>query len=499
MLETIREYARERLEESGEAETIKRAHAQYFLALAEEAEQELIGPREAQWFDRLEEELDNIREALSWSQARGYAELGLRLAGALRELWLWEGLHSEGRRWIEGALIQEGRTSAVARVKALGAVSDLASSQGDLDRARGSAEEGLELTKETGIEGGRAQFFVWSSPTAFFLDLLARVSNMEGDYERTAKLGEESLALNRQVEDAQGTVSSLLTLAIGSSDQGDYERAEKLYAEGLSLARVLNSAHWRFLYLHNWGWTSLLGGDHERAAALTEEAVELVRERRRGFMGFLPRALDTLGSAALSGGDLEWAKAVLAESLALSKEVGDKDTTSTSLEGLACVAGARGEAARAARLFGAARALHEATGYQQTLDERALRDPYLTAARSRLEEASWEATFAEGQAMTFEQAVEYALSEEEPHPSTVPVHERSPAAEPMGDLTRREREVAYLVACGLTNRQIANELVLSERTVENYVANLLKKLGLHSREQVAASMTQRQPHQPDPH
>jgi hypothetical protein len=219
MLVTIREYARERLEESGEAETIKRAHAECFLALAEEAEQELIGPREAQWFDCLEEAHDNTREALSWSQARGYAELGLRLAVALREFWLWEGLHSEGRRWIEGALIQEGRTSAVARAKALGAVSDLAWGRGDLDRARGSAEEGLELSKEAGIERDRAQFFVWSSPAAFFLNLLARVSNVDGDHARTAKLGEESLALNRQVEDAQGTVSSLLTLAIASSDQ----------------------------------------------------------------------------------------------------------------------------------------------------------------------------------------------------------------------------------------------------------------------------------------
>ncbi|HET6660653.1 MAG TPA: helix-turn-helix transcriptional regulator [Rubrobacter sp.] len=309
---------------------------------------------------------------------------------------------------------------------------------------------------------------------------------MEGDHKRTAKLGEESLTLNRQVEDAQGTVSSLLTLAIESSDQGDYKRAEKLYAEGLSLARELKSAHWRFLYLHNWGWTSLLGGDHERAAALTEEAVELVQERRRGFMGFLPRALDTLGSAALSGGDLERAKAVLAESLALSREVGDKDSTSASLEGMACVAGARGEAARAARLFGAARALHEATGYQQTLDERALRNPYLSAARSQLEEASWEATFAEGQAMTFEKAVEYALSEEKPHPSAVPAHERLPAAEPMGNLTRREGEVAYLIARGLTNRQISEVLFISKRTVDAHVRKILKKLGLRSRAQIAA-------------
>jgi DNA-binding NarL/FixJ family response regulator len=199
-----------------------------------------------------------------------------------------------------------------------------------------------------------------------------------------------------------------------------------------------------------------------------------------------------LGSAALSGGDLERAKAVLAESLALSKEVGDKDSTSASLEGLACVAGARGEAARSATLFGAARALHEAIGYQQTLDERALRIPYLTAARSQLSEAAWEVAFAEGQAMSFEEAVEYALLAEELSPPALPKSEQQSTGAHQPDLTRREKEVATLVSQGLTNRQIAKELVLSERTVENHVANILKKLGLHSREHVvAASMTNR--------
>jgi DNA-binding NarL/FixJ family response regulator len=125
-------------------------------------------------------------------------------------------------------------------------------------------------------------------------------------------------------------------------------------------------------------------------------------------------------------------------------------------------------------------------GYQQTLDERALRNPYLTAARSQLDEALWEATFAEGQAMTIEKAFEYALSEEKPHPSTVPVHERPPAAEPMGCLTRREEEVAYLVSDGLTNRQISEELFISERTVDAHVRKILKKLGLRSRAQIAA-------------
>jgi DNA-binding NarL/FixJ family response regulator len=126
-------------------------------------------------------------------------------------------------------------------------------------------------------------------------------------------------------------------------------------------------------------------------------------------------------------------------------------------------------------------------GYQPPPTERALGEPYLDAARSRLSEAEWEVAFAEGRNMGLEEAVEYALSEEE---TTTPVPERPPA-NASSALTRREKEIAALVARDLTNRQIAKELAVSERTVENHVANILKKLGLHSREWVAASITER--------
>ena len=140
---------------------------------------------------------------------------------------------------------------------------------------------------------------------------MATVSLHKVEHERTAKLSEESLALNRQANNVQGIAGSLLILAVASSDRGDYEQAE-FYAEGLSLSRELDSAYLRFLFLSNWGWTALLGGDYQRATVLVEEAVELARERRRRFTGLLPRALDTLGWAALLGGELGRAKTVKA-------------------------------------------------------------------------------------------------------------------------------------------------------------------------------------------
>jgi predicted ATPase/DNA-binding CsgD family transcriptional regulator len=475
LLDPIRQYALEKLEQSGESEDVKRAHAGYFLALAEETEPQLIGPQEAERFKRLIEELDNFRAALSWTAVHGDAESDLRLAGALGSFWFWEGHGGEGRGWLEGALSQQGPTSALARAKALGAASLLASQLSDYARARGAAEEGLRLSKEAGTEDSRRPFFVWNNPTAFFLNRLANVSMEEGDLERARALGEETLALSRQANEVQGIVWSLLTLAIAATLRTDYERAESLYAEGMSLARELDSAYARFLYLQNWGWTALLRDDYERATLLIGEAVELARERRRGFMGLLSRPLDNLGWAALLGGDLGRARAQFGENLMLSEERGDKRTLLMSLEGLACVAGAEGEAIRAARLFGAAEALMEAIRYRLVPQERAVLEPYRASIRSRLGEAAWEE--AHGRAMRLDEAIEYARSVETPFTTTL----SSTAEQHPGGLTSREVEVLGLVAEGLTNAQVAKELFLSSRTVETHLTSIYHKLGVSSR------------------
>jgi len=189
-------------------------------------------------------------------------------------------------------------------------------------------------------------------------------------------------------------------------------------------------------------------------------------------------------------GDHELARNYYRESLVLCKELGHKLVASASLEGLACISGAEGEAERVARLFGAAERLREAVGDKHTLEEAALREPYLAAARARLGEAPWAEAQDEGRAMSMEQAIEYALSEEKTvtHPSP---ESEQPSSEEPPSLTRREKEVAVLVGRGLTNRQIASELVLSEHTVHHHVTNILKKLNLSSRQQVTSHLSNR--------
>jgi DNA-binding NarL/FixJ family response regulator len=172
--------------------------------------------------------------------------------------------------------------------------------------------------------------------------------------------------------------------------------------------------------------------------------------------------------------------------LPLAQELGSGLLLAICLEGLAAVYGAKGEGTRAARLYGAVEALRLAIGAPLSPADQPELERHLATAHATLDAASWEAAWADGRAMTPEQAAEYALSEVRAAPPAAPSPERPPAGEPTGKLSRREEEVAEMLAQGRTNRQIAKELVLSERTVDKHVSNILKKLKLSSRAEVAA-------------
>jgi DNA-binding CsgD family transcriptional regulator len=245
------------------------------------------------------------------------------------------------------------------------------------------------------------------------------------------------------------------------------------------------------------GYTELVLGNHDRATGLLEEALALSEEL--GDRLSVAYGLMGLGIAARLRDDPKREKELLNQSLAILVEVqGSKVIIAEDLEALAEAAGALGQHLRAARLWGAAGAVREDLDVPWQPAERMLHEPQLIAAQSRIDEATWETGFAEGRAMALEKAVEYALSEEEPAPSPATEPERSPPIEPIGNLTRREREVACLVARGLTNRHIASELFLSERTIENHVSKILRKLELASRTEIAAWATQHRLLAPNP-
>ena len=478
LLEPIRQYARQKLEESGEAEEVRRRHAAYFLTLAEEAEPRLRGPQDKEWLDRLEAEHDNMRAALSWALESEEVELALRLGGALgTTFWSAHGHMGEGRKWLEEALAKaDSRASAAARIKALQAVFRLTFEQNDHDRTQAIAQEAMELSAE--VEIG-------SSLAASLRMMLAGPAWIRGDYERGKELLEESLSLSRGADDKGMIVEALQMLAIITDGLGDRARAKEIYQEGIALCREAGVAYLLPNLLLDLGYFLILEGDYEQGAVLNEEAAALYLEH--GYRTGLNYALDNQGWAALLQGDHEQAKSYYEESLVVSKEIGDKMIASESLDGLACISGARGEALRAGRLFGAAQALQvrQAVAFQ-TPQAEAWRQPYRATARSQVGEAAWEEVLAQGRAMTLEEAIEYALSEEEPSATAAPSSTTgrpppSSVPERPDGLTSREVEVLGLVATGMTNAQVAHRLFISPRTVETHLTSIYHKLGVSSR------------------
>jgi DNA-binding CsgD family transcriptional regulator len=236
------------------------------------------------------------------------------------------------------------------------------------------------------------------------------------------------------------------------------------------------------------GLVALSRGELERSATLHEESLKLCRETRDTQQMIL--CLGNLGITALLRADYEGAVPSLREGLRLGWETDYKVTIQFSFNGLAYVAAGLKQPVRAARLWGAVEGMQEAYGVHVTAIARTITDHEArqAAARSQLEEEVWSEAWAEGKAMPLEWAIEYALSEGEevpPAPLTVP-DKQPPPHGPTERLTRREREVALLIERGFTNRQIASELSISDRTVENHVHKILKKLGFSSRARIAA-------------
>jgi tetratricopeptide (TPR) repeat protein len=403
MLETVHEFAREKLERSGEAESIKRAHAEYFLTLAEEADPELRGANQLQWLERLEAEHDNMRAALSWALERNEAEVALKLGGALSSFWLLRDYHSEGRRWLEEALAIEGRGSPESRAMALAGAGWLASDQGDLDRAKEACEEGLELLEHEEREASEAKLTLLAG--------LGWVAWQRGELGQASELLEEGLAMSREMSDTWWLAFALFSLAIVPQSLGDYERATELYEQSMDLFREQGDKQSLAFCLNNLAMTVFSQGDLGRAEKLTEESVALHREL--GSRGGVSTGLYNLGWIALLQDDLGRAADLYRESLSLSWDTGMNPLVEMALEGFACLAGAEGAAERAARLWGAAQALHETKGIPRDIDFLTEADARISAVRTGMGEEKWEEAWRKGRAMTLDKAVSYAMEGEE--------------------------------------------------------------------------------------
>jgi predicted ATPase/class 3 adenylate cyclase len=401
MLETIHEYAREKLQESGEAEVIGRAHTEYFLALAEEAEPELVGTDQVSWMDVLEAEHDNLRAALSRSLEAGDSGSALRIGGALWRFWNVRGHFSEGRRWLTAGLSGEGAAALSLRARASLGLGYLELRQGDYPRAVEDLEVSHSLYREIGDRRGEA----------YALCFLGWIALDRNEFDRAEELLEESLALSRAAGTARDVSVSLNALAMLKVYRGDHERATAMQEECLSLAREAGDVQIIAVLTYNLGFTAAMTGEYERAEAFVREAQALFREV--GDRGMAPLASNRLGFLALSQDDPDRAEELCVGAIRDLQEQAQIPGIDFALEILGGVAASRGGIRRAARLWGAVAGYRDATGAPWIPEERAMIEAHIDAARPRLEEATWREEWEKGRSMTLDQAVEYALEEQE--------------------------------------------------------------------------------------
>ena len=443
MLETIRDYGLERLTENGEMEATRQAHAACYLALAEQAEPEFAGPRQAMWLERLDREHENLRAALQWLLEQREArqspgdgrEMALRLGAALEQFWVIRGHHSEGRTFLERALATRKGVATAVQAKALGTAGRLALNQGDMDRGGVLCEQSLALCRELGDTAGialslqRLAVVAWvrDNPTmarslteealalwkeagdkkhvAWSLAWLAYIVSQQGEYARGLALCEESLALHRELESKIGTADSLFQLAwVLYISQSDPARVGSLLEEALALSKEVGDKMGIAGYFRLAGQLALSQGNVATARSLTEEALLLFREigDRQGTA----LSLCLLARVEARQENYEAARALYEESLAMAaRGVDDKGLLPSCLEGLASVVAAQGELSWAIHLWGAAEALREAIGAPIPPVERPAYESSVAAARAQLGEKPFAAAWAEGRLMTPEQAL----------------------------------------------------------------------------------------------
>ena len=437
LLETIREYGRECLETSGEMERVRSAHAEYYLSLAEEAEQHLSGPQQARWLACLERDHSNLQAALQWfldqAEQGASCEMALRLATALGEFWLIRGHGSYGRIALERVLANSEGAPAQYLAKGFATAGLIASGQGDFDQAEAWIAKSLALSRQLGntrgearalrelgnvamlrgentraqalLEGGLTLFRELGDTLGISDSLLtqADVLLIQGKYTRASSLLEESLAFYRKAGPVAMVSQSLNLLASAVFYQGDVLRAQALLGESLALAREAGDKDSIAYALMLIGLVHLIQGETRSARALLEEGLDLARVG--GWRERMAWGIYGLGWTAFFENRYETARSLFEEGLALVHAVGNQVFLAFYLEGLASVSAFQGQRAQAARLWGAVEGLRKAldapvpTVMQRTYEQ--LRQQ----VQCQLGEEAFNTLWDQGRTMTHEQVL----------------------------------------------------------------------------------------------
>ncbi len=440
MMETVREFGLERLAgeagQPGEERAVRTAHVPFMRDLAETLTERIWIPGYERVLAQFDQEHGNARAALAWAEREGEAEIGLRLARAMINYWVVRAHYQEGRIWLERARGWGDGSPSAARARVLGGLAWLSTLQGEYGGASAAATEALRMVLEVGarFEEARARH------------ALALLDLHRGNYDAAARWLEGARALYRETE-----------------------------AETVAGPQYVSSAYALL------GRIALAQGDTARATTYLDEGLRQLREQ--DFIWRLSDTLRSLGDLARDRGDLNGAMERYAESAKLAEEHGDRLFLANALTGIASVAAARRQPERAARLYGAAEALREELGTPDEGWERPAHERRVALVRAALSPEAFSAAWAAGVALPMDAVIAEALADAGPVEAP-----GLPAANPKyaPGLTSREGEVLRLLAQGMTDREIAEVLLISPRTVGGHVTNLLTKLGVESRTAAAA-------------
>jgi predicted ATPase/DNA-binding SARP family transcriptional activator len=439
LLETIRQYAFEKLEEAHEAGPAQSQHAQFYLKVAEEAEPGLMTGQRGRWMERLAAEYGNLRAALEWAEAAAEGEVLLRLAGALAWFWVHGSTLSEGRGWLTRALARDfGPNEIWPRAKGLFGAGLVAEMQGEHAAAEPLLTESIRLWRTAGSAG--------QSPLAYALASQCAVARAQGNTAAAVPQGEEAVALFREQGDQAGLAYALsvlgfalrdlqqygaaqvrldesvavwrglgdpwgLALALGQSGmvatrQGNYDRAHSLLVEAQAAFSVAGDKQGMAVTLHDLGIVRLNVEDEAGARPYFEESLALGRETGNQFVIAL-NAL-SFGNLTLYEGDDVLAQSYYRQTYELTHAAGPRWYKSNCLKGWAGLAAVRGQARRAARLWGAAEAQLAGAGNYMDNSDCIFFGRILSRAQAQLGEAAFETARAEGRRMSLEEAMAYA-------------------------------------------------------------------------------------------
>jgi non-specific serine/threonine protein kinase len=468
MLETLRDFGRRRLHQRGDDREAHRRLAQWVLELAEQAEPALRGPDQARWLRWAELEHDNVRSVLAWAIERGDADTVLRLTGSLWWSWLLHDRWIETEEWLDSALsLARGTRHTIALVRTLHAAGTTATFRGKYARGENYLDESVAIARELGDRES-----ILTGHSAFAL-----LRQFQGDIDAAQQYVNSMLQLAEQLQRPWYTARAAEFVASRALERGDLSEAANQLTHAVRLARDAGDQWNLAMLLSHLGDVERMRGTHPRAAPLYEESIRLFEA-----LGLPadPSRVHNLAYVALSQRHTAQAESRFHEALDAFERQGDPRGVADCIIGLGCVRAAERRPSEAARLFGAGDATLARLGSTVWPSNRADYQHWLRIVRGALGEEAWHAEYTTGRLLGAQGVLESTANRDRA------LNRTSGVSDAAAQLTRREREVAQLAAQGLSNRRIAETLVIAEKTAANHLQSALDKLDVHSRSQLAA-------------